>query len=52
MLSVQLIADACSLELFADDGLTLLTSLVFPTQPYTQLLQAPAGLQVGLPKKP
>ncbi len=51
-LGLQLIVDACSLELFADDGLTVLTSLVFPTQPYTQLLQAPPGLQVGLPQKP
>jgi len=34
---LQLFVDACSLELFADDGLAVMTSLVFPRQPYTSL---------------
>ena len=31
-------ADASSFELFADEGLTVMTTLVFPTHPYTQII--------------
>jgi fructan beta-fructosidase len=34
---LQLFVDASSVELFADGGLSVMTSLVFPRQPYTML---------------
>ncbi|MBS1656145.1 MAG: glycoside hydrolase family 32 protein, partial [Bacteroidetes bacterium] len=37
-LNVKLIIDKSSVELFADDGLSVLTELFFPGQPYTHLL--------------
>lgn len=37
LISLTLIVDACSVEVFAEDGLTNVTDLVFPEQPYTQL---------------
>jgi fructan beta-fructosidase len=44
---LTLLFDASSVELFADHGLTTMTALFFPTEPYTKLqLQAPAGLTV------
>jgi fructan beta-fructosidase len=37
-------ADASSFELFADGGLTVMTTLVFPSHPYTQMaLRSPDG---------
>lgn len=36
-ISLTIIVDACSVEIFAEDGLTTVTDLVFPEQPYTQL---------------
>jgi sucrose-6-phosphate hydrolase SacC (GH32 family) len=37
-------ADASSFELFSDGGLTVMTALVFPSHPYTQmLLRSPDG---------
>ncbi len=34
---LQLVVDASSVELFADGGLSVMTSLVFPRQPYTSM---------------
>lgn len=34
---IQLIVDASSVELFADGGLTVMTSIFFPHKPFTQL---------------
>jgi fructan beta-fructosidase len=36
-LNFSLIVDAASIELFADDGLTVMTDIFFPTTPYTQV---------------
>ncbi|HWK03245.1 MAG TPA: glycoside hydrolase family 32 protein [Puia sp.] len=36
-LNLTLIMDATSLELFADKGLTVMTSIFFPEKPYTQI---------------
>lgn len=35
--ALTLILDACSVEIFAEDGLTTITDLVFPEQPYTHI---------------
>jgi fructan beta-fructosidase len=35
--SITLIIDRASIELFADDGLTVMTSVFFPNQPYNQI---------------
>lgn len=37
MLDLKLIADVSSLELFADDGLSVMTSIFFPKSPYNKL---------------
>jgi len=36
-LSLTLIVDAASVELFADKGLTVMTTIFFPEKPYTQI---------------
>jgi fructan beta-fructosidase len=36
-LTLTLVMDASSLELFADKGLTVMTSIFFPERPYTQI---------------
>lgn len=36
--NLKLIVDASSVELFADNGLSVMTSLVFPKKPYQQLV--------------
>jgi len=36
-LSLTLVADVASLELFADDGLTVMSELVFPSKPYDKI---------------
>jgi fructan beta-fructosidase len=36
-ISVNLIVDKMSVELFADDGLTVMTDIMFPLKPYTSL---------------
>lgn len=35
--SLTIIIDACSVEVFAEDGLTTITDLVFPEKPYTHV---------------
>ncbi|WP_440894687.1 glycoside hydrolase family 32 protein [Amphibacillus sp. Q70] len=37
-LNLRFILDASSIELFADDGLSVLTSLIYPNQPYQKLV--------------
>lgn len=48
---LTLLIDRCSVELFADGGLSTITSLVFPRSPYDRLsLEAEPGFEVeGLP---
>ena len=36
-MNISLVLDASSVELFADDGLTVMTSLVFPNKPFSQI---------------
>ena len=36
-MNISLIIDASSVELFADDGLTVMTSIFFPNKPYNQI---------------
>jgi fructan beta-fructosidase len=36
-LNLSLIIDAASIEFFADDGLTVMTNIFFPTTPYNQV---------------
>jgi fructan beta-fructosidase len=44
---LTLVVDASSVELFADDGATVMTSIFFPVTPYSQInLQANNGLTV------
>lgn len=46
-ISLTLYADASSFELYADDGLTGMTALVFPSRPYTKLvIRSAAGLKL------
>jgi len=35
---MSLIIDVSSIELFADDGLTVMTEIFFPNKPYNQML--------------
>lgn len=42
-ISINLIVDNMSVELFADDGLTVMTDIVFPTKPYTSLSVTTTG---------
>ncbi|MDB5154133.1 MAG: glycoside hydrolase family 32 protein [Mucilaginibacter sp.] len=45
--NLKLIIDASSVELFADDGLTVMTSVFFPTKPYDHIeLNSIKGLQM------
>ena len=46
-LNLVIYMDASSFELFADDGVTVMTALVFPHQPYTKLaLRAAGGVEL------
>lgn len=46
-MNLSLVVDASSVELFADDGLSAMTSLFFPTKPYTKItLSSPEGMVV------
>lgn len=36
-MNLQLVIDVSSIELFADDGLSVMTEIFFPTQPYDQI---------------
>ena len=36
-MNISLVLDASSVELFADDGLTVMTEIFFPTKPYNQI---------------
>lgn len=41
-MNLSLVIDASSVELFADDGLTVMTEIFFPNKPYSQIyLQSP-----------
>jgi fructan beta-fructosidase len=42
-ININLIADVSSVEMFADDGLSVMTSLFFPTSIYTKLYIKSAG---------
>jgi fructan beta-fructosidase len=44
--SFKLIVDASSAELFADDGLSVLTSICFPKKPYTRLSIVNNGMEI------
>jgi fructan beta-fructosidase len=44
-MNLSILLDKTSIELFADDGLTVMTALFFPTHPYTKcILQSKAGV--------
>jgi fructan beta-fructosidase len=45
MISLNLIVDNMSVELFADDGLTVMTDIVFPLKPFTSLNVKTSGPQ-------
>lgn len=46
-LSMSLIIDASSVELFADNGLTVMTEIFFPDQPYNQVhIQSPDNVMI------
>lgn len=46
-LKLMLVLDASSIELFADDGLTVMTAVYFPTLPYNQInIQAQGNLKI------
>ena len=36
-INISIIADESSVELFADDGLTIMTEIFFPAKPYNQI---------------
>jgi fructan beta-fructosidase len=43
-MNISLVIDVSSVELFADDGLTVMTAIFFPNKPYDQIhIQSPAG---------
>ena len=37
-MNISLVIDVSSIELFADDGLTTMTEIFFPTKPYSKIL--------------
>ncbi len=46
-LKLKLIVDAASLELFADEGTTVMTGIFFPNQPFNQIsIQAPESFLI------
>ena len=46
-LNLSLVVDASSVELFADDGLTVMTEIFFPTKPFTKLkIETSKGFQL------
>ena len=47
-IKISMIIDVSSIELFADDGLTVMTEIFFPNQPYNQIrLQSNDGVKFG-----
>jgi fructan beta-fructosidase len=45
--NLSLIIDVSSVELFADDGLTVMTEIFFPNKPYNQIhIQSPDNIQI------
>jgi fructan beta-fructosidase len=36
-MNITLVIDVSSIELFADDGLTVMTAIVFPSKPFQQI---------------
>jgi fructan beta-fructosidase len=46
-MNLTIVLDVSSVELFADEGLSVMTSIFFPSTPYTKLqLKAPAGATI------
>jgi len=46
-MNMTLIIDVSSVELFADDGLTVMTSVIFPNKPYNQIhIQSPDAASI------
>jgi fructan beta-fructosidase len=46
-INISLMIDVSSVELFADDGLTVMTEIFFPNKPYNQLrLQSPGNIVI------
>ena len=47
-MTMSLVIDVSSVELFADDGLTVMTSLFFPNKPYSQIhIQSPGNTTIS-----
>jgi len=47
-IQLTIIADVSSVELFADDGLSVMTEIFFPSKPYNQLqLKGPENIKIG-----
>jgi fructan beta-fructosidase len=46
-MKISLVIDVSSVELFADDGLTVMTELFFPNKPYNQIhIQSADGILI------
>jgi len=46
--NMTLVVDVSSIELFADDGLTVMTSIFFPSKPYSQIhVQSNSGAVIN-----
>ena len=45
-INISLVIDVSSIELFADDGLTTMTEIFFPTKPYSKILLQREGKAV------
>ena len=45
--NLTLVVDRSSVELFADDGLTVMTSIFFPTAPFTSIKINSEGLKIS-----
>ena len=45
-MNISLLIDVCSVELFADDGLTTMTEIFFPNKPYSRILLQQTGKAV------
>ena len=46
-MNISLIIDVSSVELFADDGLTVMTAIFFPNKPYNKIhIQSPANILI------
>ena len=46
-MNITLVIDVSSVELFADDGLTVMTEIFFPNKPYNQIhIQSPESVLI------